>query len=158
MRFRYVPLATTRPIYPLGGAWVRHRPLLAIEIAGPLGSRFLDAVLDSGADDTIFPEHLAPRLGVVLANAPEGESAAVGGAPLVYRYASVTLRLADHYEECEWEAIVGFIAAPLRRPILGQAGVLQFFDVQLLGAHRETILTPNPSFAGRHTVHRPSPP
>jgi len=55
MRFRYVPLATRRPIFPLGGAQVRYRPLIPIQIAGPLGSRTLDANLDTGSDDTIFP-------------------------------------------------------------------------------------------------------
>jgi hypothetical protein len=158
MRFRYASLTTRLPVYSLGGAKIRHRPLLAIEITGTLRSRLLDASLDSGSDDTIFPDYLAPLLGIDLAKAPEGESRAVGGVPNAYRYASVTLRLADGYEECEWEAIVGFIAAPLRWSILGLTGVLQFFDVQLLGARREVILTPNATFAGRHTVHRPSPP
>jgi hypothetical protein len=159
MRFRYAPLATRLPIYPLGGALVRHRPLLAIEIAGPLGSRVLDASVDSGADDTLFPEYLAPRLGVDLAKAPEGgEGRAVGGAPIAYRYAFVTLRLTDSYEECQWEAIAGFVAAPMRWPVLGHAGVLQYFDVQLLGARHEVIFTPNPSFAGRHLILRPSRP
>jgi hypothetical protein len=158
MRFRYVSLTTRLPVYPLGGVRVRHRPLLAVEITGPLRSRLLDASLDSGSDDTIFPDYLAPFLGVDLANAPEGESRAVGGVPNAYRYASVTLRLTDGSEECEWEATVGFIAAPLRWSILGLTGVLQFFDVQLLGARREVILTPNSSFPGRHTAHRPSLP
>ena len=36
----------------------------------------------------------------------------------------------------------------MRWAILGYAGVLQCFDIQLLGARREALLTPNASFPG----------
>jgi hypothetical protein len=158
MRFRYLPLSTRRPIFPLGGARVRYRPLIRIQIAAPLGSRILDANLDTGSDDTVFPAYLAPRLGIDLANAPEGEAGAISGIPIPYRYAPVTLRISDGYEECVWEGIVGFAAASMRWAVIGHAGVLQFFDVQFLGERREVILTPNPSFPGQLVVHRPPPP
>jgi len=77
---------------------------------------------------------------------------------VAYRYATVSLRLSDGYEECEWDAIVGFVAAPMRWAILGHAGVLRHFDLQLLGSRREALLTPKVSFVGRHVIHRPPPP
>jgi len=116
--------------------------------------RRLDANLDCGSDDTIFPAYLAPHLGIDLTNAPEGEAGAIGGIPILYRYALVTIRVTDGYEECVWDGIAGFIATPLRWAVLGHAGMLQFFDVQLLGERREVILTPNPSFPGRSVVRR----
>jgi hypothetical protein len=158
MRFPYVRLPTRRPVYPLGGVAVRYRPMVALRVAGPSASRILDASLDSGSDDTLLPAYLAGRLGVDLAGAPEGEAKAVSGVPVPYRYARVALRLTDGYEECEWPAIVGFIAAPMRWAILGHAGVLQFFDVRLLGERRDAVLTPNSTFPGTYTVHLPSPP
>ena len=97
-------------------------------------------------------------MGIDLTSAPEGEAGAIGGIPIPYRYASVMLRLSDGYEECEWEAIVGFVSAPLRWAVLGHAGVLQFFDVQFLGSVREVVLTPNSSFPGKYAVHRQPPP
>ena len=151
-------LATQRPVYPLGGARVRHRPVIPIQIIGPLGSRMLSANLDSGSDDTLFPAHLAQRLGIDLTNVPEGESGAIGGVPIPYQYASVTLRISDGYEECEWEGIVGFLAAPLRWAVLGHAGMLQYFDVNLLGDDRAVIVAPNRAFPGRSMVHRPPQP
>jgi hypothetical protein len=158
VRFPYVALPTRRPVYPLGGALVRHRPLVAIEVRGPSGGRSLTATIDSGSDDTLFPAYLAPRLGIDLAHAPTGEAGAVGGTPIPYHYARATLRLSDGYDECEWEAIVGFVAAPMRWAILGCAGVLEYFDLQLLGSRREALLIPNPSFPGRLVSHRsPSP-
>jgi hypothetical protein len=158
MRFPYVPLPTRRPVYPLGGVLVRYRPLVAIEVRGPTGTRSLTATADSGADDTLLPAHLAPRLGIDVAQAPEGEAGTVGGPPISYRYATVRLRLSDGYEECEWDAIVGFVTAPMRWAILGYAGALQYFDLHLLGLRREAVITPNASFSGRHVIHRSPPP
>jgi hypothetical protein len=61
MRFPYIALPTRRPVYPLGGALVRHRPLVAVQIRGPSGARSLSATLDCGSDDTLLPAYLAPR-------------------------------------------------------------------------------------------------
>jgi hypothetical protein len=104
------------------------------------------------------PAYLAARLGIDLSQAPQGEAATVGGSPVPYHYAVVHLRLSDGYEECEWDAIVGFVAAPMRWAILGYAGALQYFDLQFRGLHREALLTPNASFPGRHVIHRSPPP
>src|SRR4051794_36498321 len=69
-----------------------------------------------------------------------------------YRYAMVRLRLCDGQEECECDAIVGVVVAPMRWAILGYAGALQSFDLQLLGVGRNAGLTPNASFPGRHGI------
>jgi hypothetical protein len=158
MKFPYIALPTRRPVYPLGGALVRHRPLVPLEVRGPSGTRPLTAALDCGADDTLVPAYLAPHLGIDLTQAPEGQSGTVGGPSVPYHYAAVRLRLSDGYEECEWDAIVGFVAAPMRWAILGQAGALQFFDVQLLGSRREALIAPNATLPGRHVIHRSPPP
>jgi hypothetical protein len=158
MRFPYVALPTRRPVYTLGGAQVRHRPLVVIQVRGPAGARSLSAALDSGSDDTLLPAYLAPRLGIDLTDAPAGEAGTIGGSAIPYHYATVRIRLSDGYAECEWEAIVGFVAAPMRWAILGHAGVLQYFDLQLLGSLRQAILTPNASFPGHYVVHRSPPP
>ena len=68
--------------------------------------------------------------------------------PDTHHSAPVRLRLSDGYEECEWDAIVGFVAAPMGWAILGHAGVLQYFDLQFLGLRRETLLNPNASYFG----------
>jgi len=158
MRFPYVALPTRRPVYPLGVVLVRHRPLVTVQVSGPSGARSLGATLDSGSDDTLLPAYLAPRLGIELDQAPAGEAGTVGGPTIPYYYAMAHLRLSDGYEECEWDAIVGFVAAPMRWAILGCAGALQYFDLQLLGLQREALLIPNTSFPGRHVIHRSPPP
>jgi hypothetical protein len=49
----------------------RLRPLLAVRLTGPADFRVRDALLDTGSDETIFAEDLAPRIGVDLDQAEE---------------------------------------------------------------------------------------
>jgi len=155
MKFLYLALPSRRPIPSLGGSQIRHRPIIPVHLIVSTGSRLLGANIDTGSDDTLFPSHLATHLGVDLTNAAEGEARSIGGPAIRYSYAQVTLRVADGSEACEWTAMVGFIAAPLRWAILGHEGFLEFFDVQLLGGSREAVLEPNASFTGRHTFRQP---
>ena len=158
MIFPYLPLPTRGPVPSLGGATVRHRPIVSIRIFGPLGSRLYDGCLDCASDDTIFPLWLAHRLGIDLRGAPQGEARPVGGMIIPYSYAAVTLRLSDGVETCEWQATVGFVDLPLRWALLGHAGFLDFFDTELRGGRREVAMIPNNLFPGTRTIHQaPSP-
>jgi Aspartyl protease len=149
----YLPVALPSPVFSLGGQRARYYPVLPVTVGGLSGAVARDGLLDSGADDTIFPAALAHQLRIDLRNAATGQARHVGGRPITYPFASVTLRISDGQETCEWPAIVGFVPAPMRWALLGQAGLLQFFDVTLFGARKEAVLTPNASFPGRHTVH-----
>ncbi|HTU91704.1 MAG TPA: hypothetical protein VMF69_16595 [Gemmataceae bacterium] len=153
MRFPYQARHVRQPVYPLGGSHSRHYPLVPVFVTGPNGGWTRDCLLDSGADDTIFPETTAHALGIDLTGAPSASATQMGATAIPYFYASVILRISDGKESCEWAAVVGFTKRPLRWPLLGQTGFLQFFDATLLGVHRETILTPNSAFSGQHTIH-----
>lgn len=137
---------------------VRHRPIIAVRLFGPLGSRLFDGCLDCASDDTIFPRSLARRVGIDLTGAPQGEAQPVGGMVIPFSYATVTLRLTDGIETCAWTATVGFVDLPLRWALLGHAGFLHYFDIELRGARREVVITPNSGFPGRHTLPQPSAP
>src|SRR5271157_468635 len=54
------PADSSARLPPLGGTQVRYRPLVAVQVRGPSGARFLSATLDSGSDDTLFPAYIAP--------------------------------------------------------------------------------------------------
>lgn len=153
MKFAYMPLPV-RQKSPAATAKMRHRPIVPIHMIAPRLLPPLDACVDSAADDTVFPPHWATRLGIDLAAAPKGQAQVVGGSIIHVSFAPVTLLLSDGYETCEWDTVVGFSATPLRWALLGHAGFLEFFDVQLLGAHRETVIMPNTAFTGRHVVVR----
>ena len=57
-----MPLPTKAPVPSLGGAMLRHRPILPVGVFGPMGLRFVDGCIDCGSDDTIFPLSLAHKL------------------------------------------------------------------------------------------------
>ena len=158
MIFSYLPLPTKAPVPSLGGAMVRYRPIIPVRVFGPLGSRLVDACVDCGSDDTIFPLSLARKLGIDLTGAPRGQAHPVGGTIVPYVYSAVTLRVSDGAETCEWHATVGFVDLPLRWALLGHAGFLDFFDTDLRGARREVFIAPNPSFLGTHTFQPASAP
>jgi hypothetical protein len=151
VRFAYLPLPV-RQKSPVASVTTRYRPIVPIHILAPQMLPPLDACIDSAADDTVFPPHWATRLNIDLGAAPQGKVRAAGGMVVQVNFASVTLLLSDGRETCEWDAVVGFSATPLRWALLGHAGFLEFFDVQLLGARREAVIVPNAAFAGQHFV------
>jgi len=71
VKLPYMPIPAKKPVPSLGGALARYRPVVAVRLTGPGGSKIRDGLLDSGADDTVFPEALAGELGIDLANAEE---------------------------------------------------------------------------------------
>ena len=153
MKFPYMPLAVRRSSPSMRGAKLRYRPIVPIHILSPQVLPPVDACIDCAADDTVFPPHLAPRLGINLTNAPTGQATVVGGNLISVIYATVTLFLSDGTEAVEWDAVVGFSASPMRWALLGHAGFLEYFDVQLLGALRRAVVVTNAAFPGRQIVH-----
>jgi hypothetical protein len=148
LRFRYKLLPTKGPVVSLGGRFVRPRPLVVVSVIGPAETTIQTAHLDPGSDDCVFSSHLAAKIGIDLTNAPEGEAAGVGQAPVALRYAQVTLRVVNGSERCEWPAWVAFADTPLNRPLLGFAGFLQFFTATFHGDQEEVELTVNSRFPG----------
>ncbi len=122
MRFPYIQRRTPESIVSLGGDKYRYRPVIAIGLASLNAFVACDATLDSGSDDTLFPDSLAPALGMDLSNAPLGGGTAAGGGQLSYRYAQVDLHLSDGGETFIWKAIVGFMNYPMKRAAPGSYG------------------------------------
>jgi hypothetical protein len=148
MRFPYRLETSPRPVFALGGRWVRPRPVLLVTVIGPSATIARNALLDTGADDTIFPEAWAATLGLDLTQAPVGEAAGIGRAGFPVRYAEVQLRITDGKEFRDWPARVGFTSAALKRPLLGFAGFLQFFTATFRGDREEVELEINPLYPG----------
>jgi hypothetical protein len=148
MRFPYKHVSIRSPALALGGRWVRPRPIISVTLIGPSDSRLREGLLDSGADDTIFPQSLAALLGLDLSNAPVGwaSTATLMNVPL--RYARLSLRITDGKEQREWPAWVGFTSAKLHQPLLGFAGFLQFFTATFHGDHEQIELTVNSLYPG----------
>jgi len=135
-------------VVTLGGRFVRPRPVIMVSVTGPAKTHPAEAVIDTGADDTVFPERLAVKIGLDLSNAPVGSGTTASLAHIRLRYARVTLRISDGREHREWPAWVGFTSVRLAFPMLGFAGVLQFFDADFRGGREEVELAVNPLYPG----------
>lgn len=151
MRIPYRSRQAPSPVPSLGSAQLRYRPICQVRITGPGGDALRDGLLDSGADDTVFPESVATLIGLDLSQAPQYTVQLAGRGPMLCRFARVTLWLSDGVSRAfEWEPFVAFVPVALPfMPLLGQAGTLEFFDVTLRGADHETEILPNRSFTGR---------
>lgn len=148
--FPYLPYSSPggRPVWPLGGRTNRPRPVFGVTVVGPGRSHPIDGLLDTGSDDTVFPDFVATTIGLDLSAAPTRAASGVGMVGYPIRYAEVVLRVSAGNERREWPARVGFTTAPLKRALLGYAGFLQFFTATFDG-HRERVeLTVNALYPG----------
>ena len=149
---RYTSCPVNSPIPGLSGAKVVPRPLLAVLVSGPAGSRLRDGVLDTGADETLLDPSVAPLIGVDLNQAFVRNVNLVGRGRIHCRYAPVTLCITDGLaERYEWDAVVAFAPFPVLRSLLGYAGFLRYFNTDFLTDDEEIILRPNRYFAGRRS-------
>ena len=148
LRFPYLEVAKDQPIVSLGGRSYRPRPIVGVTIVGPADALALDGLLDTGGDDTLFPEHVATLLGIDLVNAPQAMVGGIGSEAIPVRYAEVTLRIADNWEQREWRAWVSFGPIARRYALLGFAGFLQYFTATFHGDREEVELTANGQYPG----------
>ena len=148
LHFRYALRPSNQPVLSLGGRFSRPRPIVAVLLRGPAGDHPVDAWIDIGAEDTVFPDWVAARVGIDLTGAPAGTGSGIGIAFVPLRLAEVTMRLTDGRELREWRALVGFTAAKLRHPLLGFAGFLQFFTATFHGDREEVELAVNNLYPG----------
>lgn len=154
LTFPYQEELLTGPAPPslLVGATVRWRPLLPVEVFGSAGLSvtFPRAVVDSAADDTVFPLDVAQKIGVVL-RPDTGHRVRWRGQLHPLRFGDVELVLNDGVGAWRWPAIVGFSPALIRYPLLGTAGCLQFMDARFRGADLIVELETNHTFPGTIT-------
>ena len=154
LRFAYQsePIQGVSPPSLQPNALERWRPLIPVAVVGPTGKRryYPRALLDSGADDSVFPLSATTILGVTLR--PEsGHGIRWRGQSYALRFGDLTLELDDGIQVFRWSAVIGFSPAPIRYPILGTAGCLQYFDAGFLGDQRVVELATNSSYRGTIT-------
>ena len=150
--FPYVRVPINRPAFLLGGQMFRSRPLVRVTLIGSSGTYVERCLLDTAADDAVFPDVAATQAGIDLTNAPIGAASGVGFVSHQIRYARVTLRITDGIEFCEWDTWIGFTSAPLGQPLMGFAGFLQFFDADFHGGREEVELVTSSLYPGRTGV------
>ncbi|HUG69421.1 MAG TPA: hypothetical protein VMM76_16840 [Pirellulaceae bacterium] len=85
------------------------RPIITVRIVGRKADARWDALVDSGADETLFPLSLAEALGVELDQQMTSEAAGISGYRLKIHYGDVELRIESDQEFVAWKTTVGFV-------------------------------------------------
>lgn len=122
------------------------RPVITIRVIGPKADARWDALVDSGADETLFPLSLAELLGVRLDQEMTSEAAGISGERLKIQYGDVELRIESDQRVVAWKTTVGFVdfgSASDEVIILGRGGCLDFFTATFDGENAQLELVPN---------------
>ena len=120
-----------------------HRPLVALHVHSTGRSTLTDALIDTGADISIFPKFVADRLRLDLTGLPEVSVNAPLGGGGSYRLYAVELELRRAGQVLRWKTSVGFTEHEMSYAFLGTKGFFEFFDLAY-SARRQTIeIVPN---------------
>lgn len=148
------PLRDIPLVNAVTGAPIRRlpRPFVPLRVAGPNGRLILiHALVDTGADEVLFPDALLPRLGFAPGSGFARGTSGVGGrTATVYHPVRLELRAAPN-DRLVWDATVGLV---------GVAGGLEFFHTTLDVVDRQLTLFPHPVMPltpASATPHAPFP-
>jgi hypothetical protein len=122
---------------------------VTIDLIGPLGTVTIQALVDTGSDETIFPLSVATSIGVKLDRHSASQASAVGGHTVELIPGAVELRIANDRETFSWHTVAGFLnARELEDEIalLGYAGFLEFFRATFDSSDYEVEITPHERF------------
>ena len=122
------------------------RPVITIRIAGQQATARWDALVDTGADETLLPLSLAQLLGVELDGRPTSQAAGISGDKLTIRYGEVSLQISSENESVEWRDVVGFVDfenADDEVIVLGHGACLDYFTAIFDGERAEITLQAN---------------
>jgi predicted aspartyl protease len=150
MRFSYASYEVDpSPTNPIG---ILCRPEIPIDVIGALGAESVQALVDTGSDETVFPLSLAEAIGVRLDREQIGSASAVGGHIVQLVPGRVTLEMSDGNDVIRWTTTVSFLktaGGDDEIALLGFSGFLEFFRAVFDSQLQELELTPNSTFADR---------
>lgn len=122
------------------------RPVISVQIGGPAHELRCDALVDTGADETLLPLSFAKVLGVELDEEWTSQAAGISGDVLTMHYGDVRLRLQAEGESVAWRTTVGFVDFGSSHDeviVLGHGGCLDYFTAVFHGELGHLELTAN---------------
>jgi hypothetical protein len=125
---------------------VVYRPEIVVRVVGVRGSVTLQALADTGSDETVFPASLAMALGIQLDHNRATTASGVGGHTVRLVPGRVTLELAQGAERYRWSSTVAFLESDELNDevsLLGFLGFLEFFTATFDSESYEINLTAN---------------
>lgn len=136
MRFPYLKL----PSYDFRLQWTA-RPYIRIKLLGLKGNWEGYALIDSGADRSLFNIQIAEALGLDLTNAPEENFGGIEGGNLKAKLHKVGVQIVGMNEEIE--ILAGFIDSNGVAAILGQDGFFDAYRIKFERDHGVIEITPS---------------
>ena len=117
------------------------RPIVRVKLS--FGDRQLAvlALIDSGADVTLFHVSLAKALGIQVQTGREGRVFGISGERMPIYYHTLRLQLEDSANAVDMEA--GFVDSPSVGALLGQSGFFEHFRVCLDRKNEEIEIFPS---------------
>lgn len=82
------------------------RPEIPVVIVGPKGAAQFQALVDTGADNSIFPKRVAESLGIALASGTGPDLTTFGGQRLQVFFGDVEIEIAEAAERLRWRTRV----------------------------------------------------
>jgi hypothetical protein len=120
MKYKY----SSTPPPDSSKTWIK-RPVLQIEIFGPKESKKFNALIDSGADCSLFNIQVAKALGFDLTRAKESSVVGVGGTKPLFTYLFENVEVKIECFDKKIKIPVNFIDSDSVGLLLGEEG---FFD------------------------------
>ena len=149
MIFPYASYEVSRSTTIPGG--VVYRPEVVIHVSSGSRSLAIQALVDTGSDETVLPISLAAILQIHLDDSLANAAAGVGGHEVRLIPGQVDLMLADGTENFRWKSTVSFLETydpDVEVALLGFAGFLQYFTVSFDSEVLCVSLSPNSKFPG----------
>lgn len=146
MKWPYLEHVSIDPIS--GEPQIALRPEVFITLRGPAGSRRYQALVDTGADYTIFPSAAATSIGVRTQPTLGTEAQTFGGHRLKTRFGEVQLELDAGNTTYAWAAHVLFHESDEDAVVLGHVAFLHYFVAVFDGLALELSLMPVDDFPG----------
>ena len=144
MRFPYS--LNISPAIDTGEEVVLLRPEVPLRVHGPNGVTRVNALVDTGADNCIFPVSIAHLLGITINKGVGPGATAFGGQRIELSFADVEVELNDdEHPPIRWTARLYFADFPEdeeKTAILGHEGFLDFFVATFHGKDCVLDLTP----------------
>lgn len=125
------------------------RPEILLRVYGPEISAASEALVDTGADNTILPLSVARRLKIPTRPARGPRARAFGGQQISLSYADVPLEFSDENTSFRWLARVYFFDFPdpdSETFVVGHEEFLDFFTATFDGENLLLNIEPNQDF------------
>jgi len=105
------------------------RPILPVALYGLKGRIEVNALVDTGASETVIPLEFWEQIDPLFREGEVGDLTAANGAVFPVKYGTVDLEIRPDKKQIRWNAKVAFTAAR-DEMVLGDAGFFRYFAVE----------------------------